>query len=78
MTLDNPNLHINSQSPQQAVTAREQLFLYNWWTVTRPARPDPYGNLVEAGKYGEIEEAYEQEDEDMLHRLITIRRSLWT
>lgn len=27
---------------RQALAAREQLELYKWWTVTRPARPDPY------------------------------------
>jgi len=26
----------------QAVNAQEILDLYTWWTVTRPARPDPY------------------------------------
>ena len=26
----------------QAVNAQEVLDLYTWWTVTRPARPDPY------------------------------------
>lgn len=29
-------------------------------------------------KVHEIEEAYQQEDQDMLHRLINIRRGLWT
>jgi hypothetical protein len=27
---------------RQAEAAREVLALYEWWTVTRPARPDPY------------------------------------
>lgn len=27
---------------RQALSAIEQLELYTWWTVTRPARPDPY------------------------------------
>jgi hypothetical protein len=27
---------------QQAVKAKELKALYDWWTVTRPARPDPY------------------------------------
>jgi len=26
----------------QAICAREEIELYNWWTVTRPARPDVY------------------------------------
>jgi hypothetical protein len=27
---------------QQAIKAKELRELYDWWTVTRPARPDPY------------------------------------
>ena len=30
------------QPTPQALAAHEQLALYTWWTVTRPARPDPY------------------------------------
>jgi hypothetical protein len=26
----------------QAIKAQEIISLYNWWTITRPARPDPY------------------------------------
>jgi hypothetical protein len=36
---DSDNL---GQLTPQAVKAQEILDLYNWWTVTRPARPDPY------------------------------------
>lgn len=32
---------LNQPTPQ-AVKAQEILDLYTWWTVTRPARPDPY------------------------------------
>jgi len=32
---------LNEPTPQ-AVSAREVLALYRWWTVTRPARPDVY------------------------------------
>ena len=93
----------------QAIAANEVKALYEWWTITRPARPDPYDasgwsaycNLIRlnhpddffgAGKNAEeqemstvaheklqtLEAAYQQEDEDMLIRLIKIRRSLWT
>ncbi len=31
-----------NQPTDQAKTAAEVLYLYNWWTVTRPARPDPH------------------------------------
>ena len=98
----------------QAIAAQEVLDLYNWWTVTRPARPDPYDvsgwtaynerrkssitgsedfwdimssdetedereknrRLLDIST--EIENKYEQEDEEMLIRLIKVRKSLWT
>lgn len=93
----------------QAVAAKEQYELYNWWKNTRPLRPDPmdasgwsdyckamdakYGDLgwmeerneqeqtaskLALDKTNEIEEMYDHEDEEMLIRLIRIRRSLWT
>lgn len=39
-TLDDPNLPPSQQSPHQAVSAREQLALYKWWTETRPSRKE--------------------------------------
>lgn len=36
---DSPNI---GELTSQAVNAQEILDLYTWWTVTRPARPDPY------------------------------------
>jgi hypothetical protein len=93
----------------QAEKAQEILSLYNWWTVTRPQRPDPYeisgwsalcekrrldggdGWLMDErtpeekaestachDKLHKIEEAYETEDEEMMIRLIKVRRGLWT
>jgi len=92
----------------QAVSAQEILDLYTWWTVTRPARPDPYdasgwtavcerAREMNGGKFAwntpkelkkendrarklldKIEAEYEAEDEEMMIRLIKIRRSLWT
>lgn len=93
----------------QAVAAKEQYELYNWWKNIRPVRPDPmdaggwsdyckamddkYGSLgwmeerneqeqttskLALDKTQEIEEMYDREDEEMLIRLIKIRRSLWT
>lgn len=94
----------------QALSAKEQFELYNWWKNIRPNRPDPYdasgyndyfAMLEKNGKdfldsledqtpeqaaisrkcsmdCHEIEQAYEKEDEEMLIRLIKIRRSLWT
>lgn len=81
----------------QGESAKEQLALYNWWTIDRPNRQDTgdasgWTKLCNEGrwqedteevkealtKYRELEEAYEQEDQAMLHRLIDIRSSLWT
>ena len=96
----------------QAVAAKEQFELYNWWKNVRPKRPDPMDasgytayfdrrkkedndddffsflnhkseeDTVEQRKCSElcskIEAEYEQEDEDMLIRLVKVRKSLWT
>lgn len=37
-----PNEEGYGAPTEQAVTALKTLELYHWWTVTRPARPDPY------------------------------------
>lgn len=39
--MDIPADKVNKPTPQ-AEKAQEILDLYTWWTVTRPARPDPY------------------------------------
>lgn len=104
----------NKPTPQ-AIKAKEIKDLYTWWTVTRPARPDPYeasgwSAICEArrakreaegkSRFGfglddktpaekkestrslkllhKLEEQYEKEDEDMMIRLIKVRRGLWT
>jgi hypothetical protein len=109
---DSPSI---GQLTPQAVKAQELLDLYTWWTVTRPARLDPYevsgwSALCDArrakaeaeGKRSflsgmndrteeekeasrkaldslhELEAKYEQEDEDMMIRLIKVRHGLWT
>jgi phosphate uptake regulator len=94
----------------QALSAREILELYNWWTKVYPNRPSPYeasgwGAVCEASRaanggrlhFGiekdpalkktsdealkllqKIEKAYEDEDEEMMVRLIRVRHGLWT
>ena len=100
----------------QAVNAQEIFELYTWWTVTRPARVDPYEasgwsalceerrqRRIAEGKRDsfmaimndktaaekkvsnkalkalhKLEAQYEKEDEDMMIRLIKVRRGLWT
>lgn len=106
MEKDDPRF---GQPTYQAVAAQEILDLYTWWTVTRPARPDPYEasgwsaicakrredrdtdvfisddteqEREESRKaldiIQEMETKYEAEDEEMLIRLIKVRKSLWT
>jgi hypothetical protein len=41
MTLDDPSLDEYNRSDSQAANAREIKAIYDWWTVTRPTRPDP-------------------------------------
>jgi hypothetical protein len=116
MSLTN-NEYVNETDPEfgkptyQALKAQEILNLYQWWTVTRPARPDPYessgwmayceasreangGKLSWSGskdnaklkkmskdahkKLNKMEAAYDKEDEEMLIKLIKIRKNLWT
>lgn len=85
----------DGQPTPQALAAKEQFELYNWWK-NRPNRQDPYeqyhrlrkgkdvlGELTEREENifkqaMKLEAVYEKEDEEMLIRLIKIRRSLWT
>jgi hypothetical protein len=65
---------------EQAKSARELFELYNWWK-NRDKRTDPYDNYKSSKDIKDLwktEEAYDQEDEDMLIRLIKIRKHLWT
>lgn len=73
----------------QRTTSQEIKELYLWWKDVRPNRKDPYSDLktVEDAKAlcsecvmsrFEIEELYHKEDEEMLIRLMKIRRCLWT
>jgi hypothetical protein len=106
MEKDDPRF---GQPTYQAVAAQEILDLYTWWTVTRPARPDPYEasgwsaicakrrkerdddiflsddneeERKESSKaldiLHDLEAKYEAEDEEMMIRLIKVRKSLWT
>ena len=78
------NLMHKNQLTNQAISAIEVLKLYKWWK-NRDKRENPY-DLYDEEKDGEfyykiidnIEQDYEQEDTDMLIRLIKIRDSLWT
>lgn len=87
-------------SPTQSDLAKEKLYLYKWWTESRPLRVDPWdtdiiwankarGSSLDdffAGNYDPepgtqaqtLESFYDQEDQEMLERLVVIRKSLWT
>ncbi len=77
-----------TSNPRQAESAKEQLVLYDWWKNIRPFRIDPYalsGFNKENGysdksyqKLEDITKSYDEEDEEMLIRLIKIRSHLWT
>lgn len=109
--LDEDKKHL-AKPTHQALTARELLFLYNWWKNIRPQRPDPHdasgwteycdikrkefndtgvgvmceSNNPETRKLGckalklshKIEKQYDREDEQMMIRLVRIRRGMWT
>jgi hypothetical protein len=106
VTLDDPTIPSQDQSPQQAKDAREQRELYLWWTKIRPMRkelePPRYSNqglddilapldddfdhdaedykkhLEICGRNSVMAREWEKEDEEMLLRLIKIRKSMWT
>lgn len=106
--LDEEQKHLAESTPQ-ALTARELLFLYDWWKNIRPNRPDPHeasgwSDLCEKRRESgrglldfedrseeerdtsrkvldachQIEESYENEDTEMMIRLIKVRRGMWT
>lgn len=78
----------------QQQAARTKLELYTWWTVTRAQREDPWAwqhiwphdddgkRLPYNPESGELasylEQHYDQEDQEMLKRLVDIRFSLWS
>ena len=73
----------NKPTPQ-ATTALTVLELYNWWK-NRDNRPDPYSLYTKEKdgpqyflKIDDMERKYEEEDTDMLIKLIKIRSGLWT
>jgi hypothetical protein len=59
----------------QAIAAREQLELYYWWRDIRPNRPNAWDDM---DSYQEVEARYDAEDEEMMIRLIKLRRSIWS
>lgn len=82
----------DNQLSDQAKAYRKIKKLYEWWTISRPNRVDPYLSIDDKKLFGnknkkskqqimkayEIEEFYEEEDTKMLIELIKVRRHLWT
>ena len=84
---------IGNPTPQ-AECAKEIKELYLWWTETYSNREDLYKTKNKYGCYGEListvdlvysyeeidkmEEQYDKEDDEMLIRLMKIRKGLWT
>ena len=69
----------------QAVDSKKIRELYDWWTVVRPNRYDPYelfSRETHCNEYykliGELEDRYSAEDTAMLIELVKIRGAMWT
>lgn len=62
---------MTGEQPNQARTAAEIREIYMWWTLERSLR-EPEDEAID------LAVEYDKEDNIMLHRVIDIRRSLWT
>lgn len=66
---------------EQALGAQTFLEVYNWWKVVRPARKDPYEDYEKGSDWritANLEQAYHDEDNLMIEKLIKYRHRLWT
>ena len=80
----NPDDEDYGKPTHQAIIAKKVYELYNWW-LNRDNRVDPYSLYTKEtdGQYyyrkiDEMQNAYDEEDTNMLIELIKIRSSLWT
>jgi hypothetical protein len=80
----NPEHEDYDKPTAQAEAALTTLELYNWWK-NRDNRPDPHTMSTKEKdgpqyylKIDDTEQKYENEDTDMLVKLVKIRGSLWT
>jgi hypothetical protein len=67
---------IYGQITPQAKSAIEIKELYNWWKNIRPNRAEPYDDK-DFKVAIKLEDHYEDEDTEMLIKLMNIRKSLW-
>lgn len=75
---DSPNF---GKPTSQAIAAIEIKDLYYWWTAIRPNRKDLYMDDASKLDFHTInaeEEFREEKDEEMMNRLIKVRRAMWT
>jgi len=70
---DSPN---QTQPIPQAFAALETFALYKWWKIERPNRPDAISITRQEGY--NLEKKQDDEDTEMLVRLVKIRQRLWT
>jgi hypothetical protein len=66
---------------EQALGAQTFLEVYNWWKVVRPTRKDPYEDYEKGSDWritANIEQAYHEEDNLMIEKLLKYRHRLWT
>lgn len=86
--IEDPSCH-HGPSPTQAEAAQIKKDLYLWWTETRAKRIEAWADPLiwtdEAkaeGTAGEqasyLEHCYDEEDQLMLKRLISVRNTLWS
>lgn len=95
MEKENPDEHIDWTSDEEHERAWHKLnFVYNWWTIDRPARHNPAndiewdddwfgGNMPEEVKKiilngMELEKKWYREDTEMMQVVISIREYMWT
>lgn len=86
---EHPFDHFDTIRSTNRTDWEEVLRLYAWWTVERPCRPASYGDVTNEDliaaflegrvlKGTEIKKQYNDEDQEMLVRLILVRKMLWT
>jgi hypothetical protein len=62
------------QLDHQHAKSKEAIELYCWWKYDRPIREEQRNDNYDY----DFDQDCENEDQKMLHRLVDIRRSLWT
>jgi hypothetical protein len=77
----NPGDERYGEPTHQAEWAAKVAYLYYWWKEKRPNRKDPFENYKEGDDYvatRDAEQAYVDEDEAMMIRLVKASKGMWT